>query len=101
LKNAMPEEVLEGIRIVAEGGRFLCDRVNSLLQNYEKHSLELTRRELEVLRYIKEGLTSAEIADKLFLGFETIRGYRKDLYVKLNAHSTRELISKGVELGLV
>ena len=101
LKNSMPEEVLEGIRVVAEGGRFLCDRVNSLMQNYEKYSLEFTRRELEVLRYIKEGLTSAEIGGKLFLGFETIRGYRKDLYVKLNAHSTRELISKAVELGLV
>ncbi|GHV51492.1 putative transcriptional regulator, LuxR family protein [Bacteroidia bacterium] len=101
LKNSMPEEVLEGIRVVAEGGRFLCDRVTSLMQNYEKYSLEFTRRELEVLRYIKEGLTSAEIADKFFLGFETIRGYRKDLYVKLNAHSTRELISKAVELGLV
>ena len=71
------------------------------MQNYEKYSLEFTRRELEVLRYIKEGLTSAEIGGKLFLGFETIRGYRKDLYVKLNAHSTRELISKAVELGLV
>ncbi|GHT11963.1 hypothetical protein FACS189415_0220 [Bacteroidia bacterium] len=46
LKNSMPEEVLEDIRVVAEGGRFLCDRVNSLLQNYEKHSPELTRCEL-------------------------------------------------------
>jgi DNA-binding NarL/FixJ family response regulator len=101
LKNSMPEEVLEGIRIVAEGGCFLCDRVNRLLQNYEKHSLELTRRELEVLRYIKEGLTSTEIADRICRSFDTVRSYRKALYIKLNAHSTRELISKAVELGLV
>jgi DNA-binding NarL/FixJ family response regulator len=100
LKNSMPEEVLEGIRIVSGGGRFLCEQVNSIMQNYEKSSLEFTRRELEVLRYIKEGLTNAEIADKLFLGYETIRGYRKDLYVKLSAHSTRELICKAMELGL-
>jgi DNA-binding CsgD family transcriptional regulator len=86
---------------VAEGRRFLCDQVNHLLQNYEKHSLEFTRRELEVLRYIKENLTSAEIAEKLYLSFETVRGYRKDLYIKLNAHSTRELISKAEALGLV
>jgi DNA-binding NarL/FixJ family response regulator len=92
--------VIEGIRILAGGGHFFCDRANSLLQNYEKHSMEFTRRELEVLRYIKEGLTSTEIADKLFLGFETIRGYHKDLYVKLDAHSTRELIIKAEEAGL-
>jgi DNA-binding NarL/FixJ family response regulator len=101
LKNSEPEEVLEGIRIVSEGRRFLCDHVGSLLQNYEKHSPEFTRRELEVLRYIKEGLTSAEIADRLFLSFETIRGYRKDLYIKLNAHSTRELIQNAKALKLV
>jgi DNA-binding NarL/FixJ family response regulator len=101
LKNSMPEEVLEGIRTVAEGGRFLCDHVNSLLQNYEKHSMELTRREMEVLHYIREGLTSNEIADKLCRSFDTVRSYRKALYIKLNAHSTRELISKAVELGLV
>jgi DNA-binding NarL/FixJ family response regulator len=101
LKNSMPEEVLEGIRIVAEGGRFLCDRVNSLLQNYEKHSLDFTRRELEVLHYIKEGLTSTEIADKICRSFDTVRSYRKALYIKLNVHSTRELISKAMEQGLV
>jgi DNA-binding NarL/FixJ family response regulator len=40
-------------------------------------------------------------ADKLFLSFETIRGYHKDLYVKLDAHSTRELIIKAEGAGLV
>jgi DNA-binding NarL/FixJ family response regulator len=101
LKNSMPEEVLEGIRVVAGGERFLCDHVSSLLQNYAKHSLELTRREMEVLRYIKEGLTSTEIADRICRSFDTVRSYRKALYIKLNAHSTRELISKAVEAGLV
>jgi DNA-binding NarL/FixJ family response regulator len=101
LKNSMPEEVIEGIRILAGGGHFYCNRVNSLLQNYEKHSMEFTRRELEVLRYIKEGLTSTEIADRIHRSFDTVRSFRKALYIKLDAHSTRELIIKAEEAGLV
>jgi DNA-binding CsgD family transcriptional regulator len=37
----------------------------------------------------------------LYLSFETVRGYRKDLYIKLNAHNIRELINKAEALGLV
>jgi DNA-binding NarL/FixJ family response regulator len=55
----------------------------------------------DVLHYIREGLTSTEITDKLCRSFDTVHSYRKALYIKLNAHSTRELISKAVELGLV
>ena len=101
LKNSMPEEMLEGIRVVYEGGCFLCEDVNSLLQKHEKHSLEFTRRELVILRYLKEGLTSHQIADKICRSFDTVRSYRKALHLKLGAHSTRELISKAEELGLV
>jgi len=101
LKNSMSEEILEGIRITAKGGRFLCDQVSSLMQKFEKRSPEFTRRELLVLRYIKDGLTSTEIAVKLGLGFETVRSYRKTLYFKLQAHSTRELINKALDLGLL
>ena len=69
----MLEEVLEGIRVTAESGRFLCNQVNSLLQNYEKHSMVFTRRELEVLRCVKERLTSTEIAYKICRSFDTVR----------------------------
>ncbi|MDR0572534.1 MAG: hypothetical protein LBG96_00630 [Tannerella sp.] len=45
----LPEEVPGGIRAVAEGGRFLCDHVNSLLQN-----LKNIRRNLPVLEVCTE-----------------------------------------------
>ena len=41
------------------------------------------------------------VADRICRSFDTVRSYRKALYIKLNAHSTRELISKAVEAGLV
>jgi DNA-binding NarL/FixJ family response regulator len=101
LKNAMPEEIIEGIRMVASGKRFLCEDVNTLLKEGNKNKIELTRRENELLRLITEGYTSTEIADKMFLGYETIRSYRKNLHLKLGAHNTAELTKIAIELKLV
>jgi DNA-binding NarL/FixJ family response regulator len=91
LKNAMPEEIVEGIRTVAAGKRFLCEEVDILLKKEGKNRIELTRRERELLRLIIEGYTSTEIADKMYLGYETIRSYRKNLHLKLGVHNTAEL----------
>ena len=101
LKNAMPEEIIEGIQMVASGKRFLCDEVDLLLQKGEKNKIELTRREYELLKLITNGYTSAEIADKMFLGYETIRSYRKNLHLKLGAHNTAELTKIALDLRIV
>jgi DNA-binding NarL/FixJ family response regulator len=100
LKNAMPEEIIEGIITVASGKRFLCEEVDILLKKGGKDRIELTRRERELLRLIAEGYTSMEIADKMFLGYETIRSYRKNLHLKLDAHNTAELTKIAIDLRL-
>jgi len=97
LKNAMPEEIIEGILTVASGKRFLCEEVDILLKKGDKSRIELTRRERELLRLITEGYTNMEIADKMFLGYETIRSYRKNLHLKLDAHNTADLTKKALE----
>ena len=101
LKNAMPEEIIEGILTVASGKRFLCEEVDVLLKKGNTSQIELTRRERELLRMITEGYTSLEIADKMCLGFETIRSYRKNLHLKLNAHNTADLTKKAMEYKLL
>lgn len=101
LKNSMPEELLEGIRVVAEGGRFLCEEVNVVLQNNESNPLELTRREMELLRLIAEGYTLPQQADKMCLGYNTVRSYRQKLNVKLDAHNTAQLVQNAKALKLV
>jgi DNA-binding NarL/FixJ family response regulator len=101
LKNSMPEEINEGIRVVAGGGRFLCEQVDLMLRTQEDNPFELTRREYNLLRLIVEGCTNAEIADRLNLGYETIKSYRKNLYTKLEAHNTKQLIQKAIEQKLV
>jgi len=101
LKNSMPEEIIEGIHTVASGKQFLCEEVDILLKKGEKHKIELTRREFELLRLIIDGYTSTEIADKMYLGYETIRSYRKNLHLKLGAHNTAELAKIALNMKLV
>ena len=101
LKNAMPEEIVEGICAVASGKRFLSEEADILLKKGFKNKVELTRREYELLQLIVKGHTSAEIAEKMFLGYETIRSYRKNLHLKLGAHNTAELTKMAMDLKLV
>ena len=101
LKNAMSEEIVEGIRAVASGERFLCEEVNILLKNRETHPVRLSRREQELLRLIVSGSTNSEISDQMCLGYETIKSYRKNLIFKLKANNTAHLVKIAVEQKLV
>jgi DNA-binding NarL/FixJ family response regulator len=101
LKNAMAEEIIEGICVVASGERFLCEEVDILLKKRETPAVRLSRREQELLRLIVAGLSNAEIADKMCLGYETIKTYRKNLILKLNAHNTAQLVRIAIEQKLV
>jgi len=101
LKNSEPEELLEGIRTVVSGNRFLCEEVDSTLRKNDNNSLELTRREMELLQLIAEGYTLPEQVDKMCLGYHTVRGYRQKLNIKLGAHNTVQLLQNAKALKLV
>ena len=101
LKSSMPDELLEGIRTVASGKRFLCDEATVALQTKEHNQLELTRREMELLQLIVAGYTLPEQVDKMCLGYHTVRSYRQKLNIKLDAHNTAQLVQNARALNLV
>lgn len=61
----------------------------------------LTPRERDVLQGMVEGLTNAEIAERLVLSAGTVKWYVKQLYGKLNAHTRDEAVARALSLGLV
>jgi DNA-binding NarL/FixJ family response regulator len=98
LKNSLSEEILEGIRVVASGERFLCDEAEALLQQQEtSEPVGLTRREREVLELIVEGYTCRQISEKIFLSYDTVHDYYKYLRLKLGASNTATLVRKAIE----
>jgi len=61
----------------------------------------LSPRELEVLRLIAQGLSNQEIADRLFLALNTVKGYTRTLFDKLQVQRRTEAIVRARELGLL
>ncbi len=97
LKNSLSEEILEGIRVVASGERFLCDEAEALIEQETVEPIPLTRREREVLELIVEGYTCREISEKIFLSYDTVHDYYKYLRLKLGASNTATLVRKAIE----
>ena len=61
----------------------------------------LSERELEVLRLLASGLSSADVAKKLFLSPFTLKAHTQNIYNKLDVHSRIEAINKAREIGLL
>ncbi|RAK66842.1 response regulator [Hymenobacter edaphi] len=110
LKNASKEEIVHAIRTVAAGKPFLCTEIglnllSKLVQGpaapAAKKPSDLSNRETEVLKLIAEGLTNAEIADKLFTSKRTIETHRQNIIEKTQAKNTAALIKFAMENGLL
>ena len=101
LKNASEDEIIEAITSVLAGNKYLCEETQQILNEKDNITAILTRRELEVLKYISDGYTNPEIADKLFISPSTVDSHRKNLILKLNAKNTASLIKTAVQKGYV
>ena len=63
--------------------------------------LGITRRELEILELIAQGLSNREIADKLFVSENTVKTHSSRLFDKLGAKRRTQAVQIGKELGLI
>lgn len=108
IKSADGEELLRGIRAVAQNRTYLCAEAASIMVNSMRHraaDLEITpghlgRRECEVLGLLAEGKTSQEIAAKLHIAASTVIVHRRNISRKLRIHSVAELTKYAIREGL-
>ncbi|HET9503674.1 MAG TPA: response regulator transcription factor [Hymenobacter sp.] len=105
LKNALPEELADALAKVCAGKKFLSEEMQELLLQSEAGGPAvapvLTRREKEVLGCIAEGLTSQQMADKLFISYLTIETHRRNLLTKFAVHNTPTLLKHAAHHGLL
>jgi DNA-binding NarL/FixJ family response regulator len=106
-KESAPEHLVEGIRKVKGGGRYVSPRLAELLAagvgaDPEKPPHEsLSDREYRVLRLIGSGKTVGEIAAELSLSVKTVSTYRSRLLEKMRMKTNAELTHYAVRNGLV
>lgn len=113
LKNADKKELFAAVRAVAAGKRFFSPGVSDLMiDEFVKHSKEstgspeakvvpLTKREIEILRYIAQGLTNKRIAEKIYLSVRTVNTHRNNLMQKLGIHETAGLVRYAIQSGVI
>lgn len=95
LKTSDSGEIIEGIKAVLEGKKFLGEGVKELLEKKYNPADDvpvISKREVEVLRLIADGLTNQEIGEKLFISPLTVDSHRKNLLLKFNAKNTASLV---------
>ncbi|MEJ1930984.1 response regulator transcription factor [Nostoc sp. NIES-2111] len=100
LKDIKPSELIAAIKDVHCGRVVIPPSVASKIAQ-RLTRVQLTTRELEVLRLISDGLTNKEIAQKLFIAESTVKLHSKTLFEKLQVTTRTEAMRVGLERGLV
>jgi DNA-binding NarL/FixJ family response regulator len=104
LKECDEQEIVEALVAVNSGSQFLCGQIaeklahfseDGTLANFKKMNcagIEISSREIEIIKYITEGYSNKEIADKLFLSLHTVNTHRKNIMNKLGINNTAGLV---------
>lgn len=112
-KESAADLLLEGIEYVLKGHYFMDTAVshkvvNKLIGLPEKQIAVagtgydlLTAREQEVMVLLAEGLSTSQVADKLFISPKTADNHRSNIMRKLEVHSIMELTRYAAKLGLI
>jgi DNA-binding NarL/FixJ family response regulator len=107
LKESAGEEVVEAIRTVHEGRRYLSRKIaETVVEDYVRQGggdvLEgLSPRERQVLQLIAEGKTSAEAAAILYLSVKTVETYRSRFMQKLGLKDMTALVKFAIQHGII
>jgi DNA-binding NarL/FixJ family response regulator len=112
LKDALPDELVQAVRIVAAGDALLAPRITKrLLERFaatrpavNRHTLrlnDLTEREHEILILVGQGLSNGEIAAQLFLAEQTVKTHVSRIFSKLHLRDRVQAVILAYDAGLV
>ena len=100
-KNSSKDEMFEAIVEVNNGKKYVCNEVKNILAQQELEDEGVTmpdmnvlsRREMDIVQLIKDGMSSKEIALELEISFKTVEVHRYNILKKLNLKNTASLVN--------
>jgi len=111
VKESAGAEVVEAVRTVFGGGRYLSEKIATAAKGMNlsergtaasKSPLEsLSEREREVLQFVVEGRSSADIATAINLSPKTVETYRSRIMQKLDVHDVAGLVKFALQHGVI
>lgn len=107
LKDSAVTDVIECIHKVADDNYYISPAVSNFLVNKKDRVKklerdnpainELTKTELNVLKFIAEGLTSKDIGNELFISYKTVENHRTNISRKLNLKGSNNLVKYAIK----
>ena len=92
LKNNTGKELTTAIFRVINGSQYY-DRLKNFNSNEEEvQQFKLSKRELEIIKLVAEGLTSTQIAEQLFISELTVQTHRRNMTRKLNLKNSMQVV---------
>ncbi|HYF91674.1 MAG TPA: response regulator transcription factor [Symbiobacteriaceae bacterium] len=109
LKDAPPEELLQGIMAVASGQSLLPPHIAAKLMQVisqggparDDGADPLTERELEILQFMARGAANKEIAAALYISENTVKTHISNLFQKLDVRDRTEAVTRALSRGLI
>lgn len=111
MRNASKSDLLTAIHAVSSGAYLFCKETSKTLlksllpipaeEERKDEDSSISKREKDILRYISNGFTNSEIAEKLFISAHTVATHRRNLLQKINAKNTAALVRYASKHGLL
>ncbi|WP_073142396.1 response regulator transcription factor [Chryseolinea serpens] len=111
VKNESGEELEYAVHTILEGKTYFSQAVHKVILNKykraavkkkERHEdIRLTAREIEIVKLIDDGLTSQQMADKLFISPRTVETHRANLMKKFAVKNSIELVKKARQMNIL
>jgi len=99
-KNSSKEEMIKAILEVHHGNKYICDEIKNIISEQLLDEKEdspninaLTEREMQIINFIKEGLSSKEIATNLSISLKTVEVHRHNILKKLKLKNSASLVN--------
>ena len=112
-KDCDIHEILDAIRATSRGDAFFCGKILETIEGEDINPskievdplscapISLSKREIEIISHIAEGLTNPQIAEKLNLSAHTIGTHRKNIMTKLGVKNTAAIVMYAIKAQLV
>jgi two-component system, NarL family, response regulator NreC len=105
-KNSRYDEFIKSIQALLLNEIYICDHAKDRMINFISNEQEqsklnikdpLTKREMEILKLICDGLSSKDISEKLFISINTVETHRKRILLKLNVKNSVGVVKYALE----